>query len=207
MQDQVSLDEKTVGHGPMHILVALPPPHRRSILPQPTIISFISMATFFFPSSIQSKMAEVLVGIAGVASIAGLADVCCRLASQLYSSTQAVQNAPRTIQALVKRLGHLRELLTDIDGLLKRYSTSSCVTEDGFSVTSLESLLQACKAELTEVGKSTTRFTTMTGQLAKIQEVRRRVKWALDEPKIDKHCDALQELSARLTTALSAAGR
>ena len=152
-------------------------------------------------------MAEVLVGIAAVASIAGLADVCYRLAGQLYVSTQAVQNAPQTIQALVKRLGHLREQLTEIDGLLKRYSTSSYVTEDGFSVTSLESLLRACNAELTEVEKSTTHFTTITGQVGKIQGVRRRVKWALDEPKIEKHCDALQELSARLTTALSTAGR
>ena len=152
-------------------------------------------------------MAEILAGVAGVASIAGLADVCCRLTSKLYKASQAVKSAPQNVQALVKRLETLREQLTEIDGLLKRYPTSAYVTDGGFSTMSIESLWQACNAELTEVEKSTARFTTMQVRVGRFQDVRRRINWALDEGKIDKHCDALQELSARITTALSTAGR
>lgn len=152
-------------------------------------------------------MAEVVVGVAGVASIAGLADVCCRLASKLRKSSQAVKNAPQNIQTLVNRLDTLRELLTGYDGLLMRYPTSAVVTDDAFSTTTMESLRQACNEALTGVENYTAPFTAMTGQLGMIQDVRRRFKWALDESKIEKHCKVLQELTALVTVTLSTAGR
>ena len=146
-------------------------------------------------------MAEILAGFAGVATIAGLTDVCCRLADKLYKYSQAVKNAPKNIQALVKQLQTLRELLEEVGGLLERYTTSPYVTEDGFSIKSLENLWQACDIELTEVEKSTARFTT------DVKNIRQCLSWAREEQKIDIHCDALKVLSARITTALSTAGR
>lgn len=152
-------------------------------------------------------MAEGLAAVAGVASVAGLADICCRLATTLYKFSEAVKDAPRNIQALAQRLEALRKVLEEVDGLLKRYPTSSFVIEDGFSIQSLEVMWQACHAELVKVGASIARFTNVTGQTGRLREARRRFNWAWDERKIDKHCGALQELSHRINTALSTAGR
>ena len=120
-------------------------------------------------------MTEVLVVVAGVASVAGLADVCCRLGGTLYKSSQAVKDAPRNIQTLVQRLDTLRKVLEQVDGLLKRYPTSSFVTEDGFSIQSMEILWRACHTELDEVEASTARFTAVIGQSGKLRGARRRI--------------------------------
>lgn len=82
-------------------------------------------------------MADPISAIAGAASIAGLADVSCRLAGSLYKSIQAVKEAPRSIKRLSKSLAKVHSLLQEVDHLVKRYSNSQSVVET-------DCLLQQC---------------------------------------------------------------
>lgn len=149
-------------------------------------------------------MAEVLAGIAGVASVAGLADVCCRLAATTYKSFRAIKDAPKSVENLTKRLGTLQNLLDEVNRLLDRYRTSLIVTEDGFSIQTLEALLKECRAELVKIENSTAAFGGMTG---KLRDVRRSFKWIDAERKIERHCNSLEKLSGEFSTRLSIAGR
>lgn len=146
-------------------------------------------------------MAEVL---SGVASVASLADVCCRLAGSLYQSFRAVKEAPQDIQRLSDRLDALRHLLVEVDHLVQRYPTSTIVTQDAYSVRPIHVFLQACQSEFTEIDNSAAGFQKKSG---KWKDVRRRLRFILDERTVERHCDTLKELIGRLNTELSVAGR
>ena len=49
-------------------------------------------------------MGDPLSAVASAASIAGLAEVSCRLAGSLFKSFQAIKEAPRNIRRLSKEL-------------------------------------------------------------------------------------------------------
>lgn len=149
-------------------------------------------------------MAEVLAGVAGVSSVASLAGISLRLASSLYQSFRALKDAPQSIKSLSSRLEILRNLLEEVDRLLHRYSTSAYVIEDGLSVQSVQSILQGCTAELTQVEATVLKYKQSSG---KSRDFRKHLKWSLDEKKIQQHCDVVEELSERLSTALAVLGR
>ena len=71
------------------------------------------------------------------------------------------------------KLDSLHILLEEANRLLKRYATSTTVTEDGFSFNAIEVLLQACKLELTKIEVSTAGFWRTPEEF---QDLRRRVR-------------------------------
>ena len=148
--------------------------------------------------------AELLVGVTAVASIAGLADVCCRLSGSLYRSTCAVKDAPQSIRVLSDRLSQLHTLLEDVDRLLKRYPTSSLVIEEGFSVQAIKASLDACHSELVKIKALVVKLDTKGGKLNGFPG---RAKWMLDQSKLEGHCNTLEHLAGRISVALSVAGR
>ena len=150
---------------------------------------------------IKRAMAEV---IASVASVASLVDISLRLASSLYKSFQALKDAPESIRLLSRRLETLRDLLQEVQGLEQRYLISASVLEDGLSLQSTQSILQACKDELADLEVIAQKFQQRSG---KLNDLRTHVRWGLDEKRIERHCDAVGELSDRLNTALSILGR
>ena len=149
-------------------------------------------------------MAEILIGITVFASIAGLTDVCCRLAGSLYRSTCAIKDASRSIRDLSERLSQLHTLLQDVDRLVKRYQTSALVLEEGYSTQAIRTSLDACHSELVNIEAFVAKFNIKEGKLDSLQ---RRAKWVLDERKLEQHCNTLEYLAGRITTALLVAGR
>ncbi|KAL8711950.1 MAG: hypothetical protein Q9220_003646 [cf. Caloplaca sp. 1 TL-2023] len=149
-------------------------------------------------------MAEIAAGIAGLAAITGLLDVCCRLAGTIYRTASSIKDAPQSIQRLCQRSKDLGKLLQEVDCLVKRYATSSLAITDGFSAQAISAALEACRTELVEVETSLLAVRQTSG---KLQDMRRRVKWIFDEPKVEQHCRDLDALSSRITTALSLTGR
>lgn len=65
-------------------------------------------------------MADPPSANASAASIAGLADVSCRLAGLVYNSSQAFKEAPRSIKSLSEELEQLHSLLQEVHSLVKR---------------------------------------------------------------------------------------
>lgn len=149
-------------------------------------------------------MADPISAIAGAASIVGLADVSCRLAGSLYKSIQAVKKAPRDIKRLSKSLAQLHSLLQDVDNLVKRYSTSLSVAQNGVSIATVQSLLQDCKTELDEVEKATAPFRKDLGSW---KDAAKRIKWVVEMREIDRHRQVVDELGRRIGVALSVVGR
>ncbi len=149
-------------------------------------------------------MADPLSAIASAASIAGLADVSCRLAGSLYKSFQAVKEAPRNIKKLSKELEQLHSLLQEVDNLVKRYNTSLLSRENGLSIATVHSLLQDCKTELDEVQKTTAPFQKDSSTL---KDAAKRIKWFVGVREIDRHCKLIDELGHRIGVALSVVGR
>lgn len=149
-------------------------------------------------------MAEILAGVTAFASIAGLADVCCRLAGSLYRSTCAIKDAPQSIRELSERLSQLHTLLEDVDRLINRYSTSSLVLEEGYSTQAIKAPLDACHSELVNIREFVAKFDSKVG---KLNSLPRRAKWMLDEHKLEQHCNTLEHLAGRIGMALEVAGR
>lgn len=149
-------------------------------------------------------MADPLSAIGGFASIAGLADVSCRLAGSLYKSIQAVKEAPRNIKRLSKSLAQLHSLLQEVDNLVKRYNKSPSVVENGLSIATVQSLLQDCKTELDQVEKATAPFQKDSGLW---KDAAKRIKWVVAMREIDRHCQAVDELGRRIGVVLSVVGR
>ena len=145
-------------------------------------------------------MAEPLSIIAGISSVASLADVSCSLAGSLYKTFRAIKDAPRAVQRLSDELEQLHVLLQHIDNLLQRYSTSLLVSEDGLSIDSVRSVLQQCKTELESVQRTTTTFEK---QSSKFKNAAARFKWGFDEPKIKQHCQTIEQLRRDVDTELS----
>lgn len=65
-------------------------------------------------------MADPLSANASAASIAGLADVSCRLAGSVYKSSQAFKEAPRNLKRPSEELEQLHSLLQEVHSLVKR---------------------------------------------------------------------------------------
>lgn len=149
-------------------------------------------------------MADPISAIAGAASTAGLADVSCRLAGSLYKSIQAVKEAPRNIKRLLKSLAQLHSILQEVDNLVRRYSTSLSVVDNGLSIAALQSLLQDCKTELDEVEKATAPFRKDSGSW---KDAAKRIKWVVEMREIDLHCQVVDEMGRRIDVALSVVGR
>ena len=142
--------------------------------------------------------------IAGISSVSSLADVSCSLAGSLYKAFRAIKDAPRAVQRLSKELEQLHKLLQDVDNLLKRYSTSLIVTEDGLSIDSVQSVLQECQTELESVQKSAAIFKP---DPSKLKNAAARFKWVFDEPRIKQHCQTIEQLRQHLNTGLSVLGQ
>ena len=149
-------------------------------------------------------MAEPMSVVASVASIAGLADVSCRLAASLYQSFRAVKEAPKSIQRLSEELEHFHSLLQEVDRVAKSYSTSLSVTKDGMSINTLQSLLQECQTELVRVQKTVTTFQRKPN---KFNNIANNLKWVHDEKTVEAHYRSLERLGRRVDTALSLTGR
>lgn len=84
-------------------------------------------------------MGDPLSAVASAASIAGLAEVSCRLAGSLFKSFQAIKDAPQNIRRLSNELEQLHCLLREIDNLVKRYNNSQL--QNGLSIATVQSLL------------------------------------------------------------------
>ena len=147
-------------------------------------------------------MVDPLSAIASAASIAGLAEVNCRLAGSLFKSFQAVKEAPQNIRRLSNELEQLHCLLKEIDNLVKRYNSSQF--ENGLSVATVQSLLQDCKTELDEVEETTAPFRTDSSLF---RDAAKRIRWVVRMREIDRHCQAVDALGRRLGIALSVFGR
>lgn len=145
-------------------------------------------------------MADPLSIIAGISSVASLADVSCSLAGSLYRTFRAIKDAPRAIERLSKELEQLHDILLDVDNLLQRYSTSLLVTEDGLSTGSVQSVLQECQTELESVQKTAALFEK---QPSKSRNAAARFRWVFDEPKIKQHCQTIEQLRRDVDTGLS----
>ena len=149
-------------------------------------------------------MAEPLSVVGSVASIAGLADVSCRLAASLYKSFRAVKEAPKSIQRLSEELAHFHGLLQEVDAVAKSYSTSLSVTNDGMSINTLQSLLQECQTELVSIQNTVITFQKKPNRFKNIAN---NIKWVHDEEKVEAHYRSLERLGRRVDTALSLTGR
>ena len=147
-------------------------------------------------------MGDPLSAVASAASIAGLAEVSCRLAGSLFKSFQAIKEAPQNIRRLSKELEQLHYLLQEVDNLVKRYNNSQF--ENGLSIATVQSLLQDCKTELDEVEENTAPFRTDSSLL---RDAAKRIRWLVGMREIDRHCQALDALGRRLGVALSVFGR
>ena len=147
-------------------------------------------------------MGDPLSAVTSAASIAGLAEVSCRLAGSLFKSFQAIKEAPRNIWRLSKELEQLHCLLQEVDSLVKRYNSSQL--ENRLSIATVHSLLQDCKTELYEVEETTAPFRTDSSQL---RDAAKRIRWVVGKPEIDRHRQALDGLGRRLGVALSVFGR
>ena len=147
-------------------------------------------------------MGDPLSAIASAASIAGLAEVSCRLAGSLFKSFQAIKEAPRNIRRLSNELEQLHCLLQEIDNLVKRYNSSQF--ENGLSIATVQSLLQDCKKELDQVEKTTAPFRTDSSLL---RDAAKRIRCVARMPEIDRHRQAVDALGRRLGIALSVFGR
>ena len=146
-------------------------------------------------------MGDPLSAVASAASIAGLAEVSCRLAGSLFKSFQAIKDAPQNIRRLSNELEQLHCLLREIDNLVKRYNNSQL--QNGLSIATVQSLLQDCKTELDEVEGTTAPFRTDSSLHAA-----KSIKWVVGmRRKIDRHCQAVDRLGHRLDIALSVFGR
>ena len=106
-------------------------------------------------------MGDPLSTLASAASIAGLAEVSCRLAGSLFKSFQAIKEAPQNIRRLSNELEQLHCHLQVIDNLVKRHNSSPF--ENGLSIATVQSLLKDCKTELDEVEGTTASFWTDSG--------------------------------------------
>ena len=149
-------------------------------------------------------MAEPISVVGSVASIAGLADMSCHLASSLYKSFRAVKEAPKSIQRLSEEMGHFYSLLQEVDAVVKSYSTSLSVTKDGMSINTLQSLLQECQTELVGIQKTVTTFQKKPN---KFKNIANNLKWVHDEDTVEAHYRSLERLGRRFDTALSLTGR
>lgn len=149
-------------------------------------------------------MAEPMSVVGSVASIAGLADVSCRLAASLYKSFRAVKEAPQSIQRLSEELGHFHGLLQEVDTVAKSYSTSLSVTKDNMSINTLQSLLQECQTELVRLQNTVTSFQKKPN---KFKNIANNLKWVRDEKTVEAHYRSLERLGRRVDTALSLTGR
>ena len=147
-------------------------------------------------------MGDPLSAIASAASIAGLAEVSCRLAGSLFKSFQAIQEAPQSIRNLSNELEQLHCLLQEIDNLVKRHNSSQF--ENGLSIATVQSLLQDCKAELEEIEEKTAPFRIDSSLL---RDTATRIRWVVGKREIDRHCQAVDGLGRRLGVALSVFGR
>ena len=149
-------------------------------------------------------MAEPMSVVGSVASIAGLADVSCRLAASLYKSFRAVKEAPQSIQRLSTELAHFHGLLQEVDAVAKSYGTALPVTNDGMSIDTLQSLLQECQAELVRLQSTVTTFQKKSNRFKNIAN---NLKWVHDEKTVEAHYRSLERLGRRVDTALSLTGR
>ena len=149
-------------------------------------------------------MAEPLSVVGSVASIAGIADVSCRLAASLYKSFRAVKEAPKSIQRLSEELAHFHGLLQEVDAVAKSYSTSLSVTNDGMSINTLQSLLQECQTELFMIQKTVNTFQKKPNRFKNIAN---NLKWVQYEETVEAHHQSLERLGRRVDTALSLTGR
>ena len=146
------------------------------------------------------NMAEPISIIAGLSSVASLADASCALAGSLYKTFRTIKDAPRAIQRLSKELGKFHNLLQDVYELLQCYSTSLLVTEDGLSVDSVQSMLKECQTELESVQRTTASFKPGPNRF---KNAAARFAWVVDESKVKQHCQTIEQLRQHIDTGLS----
>ena len=149
-------------------------------------------------------MADPVSTLGGAGTVIGLADVGCRLTSKLYKFFSSVHEASRSIQRLSRELQQLHGVLQEVQRYVNRYKDSPFVNQDGLSSSQLHILLQECQAELADLESLANAF---QNHPSKVKDLARRIKWAVDEKKIEQHHKALERLQNRITTMLSAAGR
>ena len=145
-------------------------------------------------------MAEPISIIAGISSVASLADTSCSLAGSLYKTFRTIKEAPRAVQRLSKELGKFHDLLQDVYNLLQRYSTSLLVTEDGLSIDSVQSVLKECQTELESVQRTTASFKPGSNRF---RNAAARFAWVVDESKVKQHCQTIEQLRQHIDTGLS----
>ena len=149
-------------------------------------------------------MAEPISILGGVGSAITLAGTGCHTASQLYSFFRSVVEAPQCIQRLSKELRQTHSVLLIVESYMNQQKLTASVIREEVAIAQVEGLLRECNEELKTVQRVADSFGNHT---KKVKEFARRIKWTVEERRIEQHCVILDRFNQRLMAAVLIVGK